>query len=666
MALSGTIKGKVTQNSSVYAYYMAWSGTQSIDGNYTDVTVKHYWTRSSTSLNFDTTVERRYGITIDGTTSSGTKHFDFSPWPSDTTISTYTKRVYHNSDGTKSIKISTYANGRAASYGPSNSAETSGDCTASATITLDTIPRASSVTCNSFNIGSSTTINIGSASSNFRHTIKYTYGDLSGVIADKTALTSIGWTPDKAQFYSRIPNGRTGYGSVTCETYSGSTLVGTKTANFQAYAVESDCMPDVSVTVTDTNKDVSDKLTGNSSIIVKYLSKPQVTITATPKYSSSIKSRKIQWADGSYSTNNPATFNNGVTSSSVTVSATDSRNYTKSVPYNLASSSKWIEYVKLAFTRIKLSRQESTLSTANIKVSGNYFNGSFGKVTNDFTLKYRYKPNESGSTFTDYKELTSNDIPRTNDTFDYSETLQNIDYQKEYIFEFVLEDEAMIVYSGEQKLESGQAILRTGKDYIRTSGKIIDRFGTSIHSGLSIYAPGGVSVDANTTIEELILTEKNVPDTGFWYVKTMFYADKSPTAARTQIAYPYASAYQSQRKGIYVRSYVVSTGWSSWRAIGITDSSLETGKSEVGELSVEWGKITITPVANTPTSQVIYFDKTYTHAPLVLVSASTGVIGTGVLGVSVVGVGANYATLSVTRINTVPTGVHFLVIGKVA
>lgn len=301
MALKGTIKGKVTQNSSVYSYYMQWTATQNIESNYSDVTVWHYWKRSNTSLNFNTVAERRYGVTIDGTTTSGTKIFDFNPWPSDTTVSTVTKRIYHNSDGTKSIKISTYANGRAASYGPSNSAETSGDCTASATITLDTIPRASSVSCNSFNIGSSTTINIDSASSNFRHTIKYTYGDLSGVIADKTALTSIGWTPDKSQFYSRIPNGRTGYGSVTCETYSGSTLVGTKTANFQAYAVESECLPSVSATIVDTNQSTID-LTGDSTKIVRYLSKPKATVTATPKYSSSIKSRKIQWGDGNSST----------------------------------------------------------------------------------------------------------------------------------------------------------------------------------------------------------------------------------------------------------------------------------------------------------------------------------------------------------------------------
>ncbi len=665
MALKGTITGKVTQNSSVYSYHMQWTATQNIESNYSDVTVWHYWKRSSTSLNFDTVAERRYGVTIDGTTTSGTKHFDFSPWPSDTTISTATKRIYHNSDGTKSIKISTYANGRASSYGPSNSSETSGDCTASATITLDTIPRASSVTCNSFFIGDSTTINIDRASANFTHTLKYTYGSLSGVIADKTTLTSVGWTAPVASFYGQIPNGRTGYGSVTCETYNGSTLVGSKTTSFNAYAKESACLPSVSATIVDTNKDVSDKLTGNSSIIVKYLSKPKVTLTATPKYSSSIKSRKIQWGDGNSSTSAEATFSNGVTSSTVTVSATDSRDYTTPVAYNLASSSKWVEYVKLAFSRIKLSRQESTLSTATIKVSGNYFNGSFGSVTNDFTLKYRYKTNESGSTFTSYTTLTSNDIPRTNDTFDYSVTLQNIDYRKEYIFEFVLEDKAMVVYSGTQKLESGQAILRTGKDYIRTSGRIIDRFGTSVHNGLSQYNTGGVSINPNTTLEELILTETNTPG-GFWYIKTMFYSDKSTTAARTQIAYPYASTYQTQRKGIYVRSYA-NGSWTSWRAIGIAAASGESiGSAEIGELSVEWGKVTITPVANTPTNQVVYFNKTYSQPPVVLVSASTGVIGTGVLGVSVVGTTTTYATLGVTRINTVPTGIHFLVIGRVA
>ena len=43
MALSGTKKGTVTQNSGYYEYWLSWSAVQNTAGNYSDVTVKHYW-----------------------------------------------------------------------------------------------------------------------------------------------------------------------------------------------------------------------------------------------------------------------------------------------------------------------------------------------------------------------------------------------------------------------------------------------------------------------------------------------------------------------------------------------------------------------------------------------------------------------------------------------
>jgi hypothetical protein len=277
-------------------------------------------------------------------------------------------------------------------------------------------------------------------------------------------------------------------------------------------------------------------------------------------------------------------------------------------------------------------------------------------------LKYRYKINESGRNFTNYITVVPS---RTNDTFDYSETLSNIDYKKEYIFEFVLEDEAMIVYSGEQVLEKGEAIFRIGEDYTRTNGRMLDQNGAEITNGLSKYRTGGVEIDPDTTLEELVLTEKNVPSGGFWYVRTMFYSTKTATSNRTQVAYPYGNSVT--RAGIYTRVYKNGTGWSEWQGIGLSNASGESvGNASLGELSIEWGKVTVTPVANTPTTQVVYFNKTYQQPPVVVVSASTGVIGTGVLGVAVAGVATNYATLVITRTNTVPTGIHFLVIGKVA
>lgn len=445
--------------------------SQSVSNNNSNVTVTVKAWRTNTGYTSYDDGGTCY-CKINGTTySQGITVSQKVTYNSNTVFFTKTLDIPHNADGSKTLTCSAWFSG----------SEVFSSSEQSYSQTLTTIPRKSSVSCNSFYIGDSTTITIGRASDSFTHTLKYVYGDLTGTIRTKTSETSVGWTPDKASFYSRIPNGRTGYGSITCETYSGSTLVGTSTTNFNAYAKESECTPDVSATIVDTNADTI-ALTGDSSKLIKYLSKPKVTISADAKLSSSIKSRRIAWGDGQTSTNAEATFNNGVTMPSVSVTATNTRDYSKTTPYDL--SSKWVEYVLLAFSNISLTREESTLSTAKVKVSGNYFNGSFGKVTNDFTLTYRYKPNEAGSTFTDPVTLTSNDIPRTNNTFDYSVTLQNIDYQKEYVFEFVLEDEAMVVYSGEQLLEKGTAVFRIGEDYISLNGEKVAYPTASDYSGM--------------------------------------------------------------------------------------------------------------------------------------------------------------------------------------
>ena len=93
-------------------------------------------------------------------------------------------------------------------------------------VNLTTIPRVSKVTTSGGTIGSPLTINISRESSGFTHTLKYAYGSASGTITTKTASTSVSWTPPLS-LCSQIPNDPSGWGTITCETYSGTTLVGT-------------------------------------------------------------------------------------------------------------------------------------------------------------------------------------------------------------------------------------------------------------------------------------------------------------------------------------------------------------------------------------------------------------------------------------------------------
>ena len=210
----------------------------------------------------------------------------------------------------------------------------------------------------------------------------------------------------------------------------------------------------------------------------------------------------------------------------------------------------------------------------------------------------------------------------------------------------MLEDKAMIVLSGEQKLEKGEAIFRIGEDYVRVNGNIIDEYGTEVTNGLSVYRTNGLAVDPDTTLEELVLTEVNAPASGFWYIKTMFYSNKTDKANRTQVAYPYH--YGTSTKGCtYMRTYINGTGWSNW---SLTSSRCETGF------------VSITPSAsNTPTAVYVAFKNSYSKIPNVVVSASSGVVGTQVTGVGTNGITTTGVNIVLTRTNTTPTTVYFVV-----
>lgn len=86
--------------------------------------------------------------------------------------------------------------------------------------------------------------------------------------------------------------------------------------------------------------------------------------------------------------------------------------------------------------------------------------------------------------------------------------------------------------------------------------------------------------------------------------------------------------------------------------------------SLTGKSLLESGWITITPVANQPTTAAIAYKKYYKKMPVVLVTASSGVIGSQVLGVSTNGISRDGANIVITRTNSTPTTVYYYIYGE--
>lgn len=124
--------------------------------------------------------------------------------------------VPHNSDGTKTVPLSLKLDINAGGYG---SAEYSWN------YTLQTIPRASTISASSGVLGSAMTLNIDRKSDSFKHTVRYNWQGKTGTIG--TGIdTSISYTPPLT-FANDIPNTTSGAITFYCDTYSGSNLIGT-------------------------------------------------------------------------------------------------------------------------------------------------------------------------------------------------------------------------------------------------------------------------------------------------------------------------------------------------------------------------------------------------------------------------------------------------------
>lgn len=163
-------------------------------------------------------------------------------------IGEHTFTVEHNPDGTKSGDIS--ANIPEFNVQYSSLYIKTLECGGNAT--FDTIPRATTPTlsASSIDMGQSLTISTSSrASESFTHTLKYVFGNASGVIGTEIA-TSKSWTVPLV-LAEQIPNSVEGECSIVCETYNGSVLIGTKNITVKIKVPSSDIPTIDSVLITD-------------------------------------------------------------------------------------------------------------------------------------------------------------------------------------------------------------------------------------------------------------------------------------------------------------------------------------------------------------------------------------------------------------------------------
>lgn len=190
--------------------------------------------------------------------------------------------VSHNSDGTGSVTLTAnWDCGFTSSYTPRT-------LSLSGAVTLSTIPRASTVTATGTELGSAVTISITRASSAFTHKLYYTCGNQKNKSIASSVSTSYSWTPP-ISLAAQYPNSTSVPITITAETYNGSTLLGSDTAQIKL-SVPSSVKPEIT-SITDSDP------TGNKTTYGAYVqrrSKIKVSVSAQGAQGSTITSYSIK------------------------------------------------------------------------------------------------------------------------------------------------------------------------------------------------------------------------------------------------------------------------------------------------------------------------------------------------------------------------------------
>lgn len=191
-----------------------------VGGNFSNVKIKWTSTQSGSSRNGYSRTAYYY-VSVNGGVEKKYSVKYTLPQNTTNTILDTTIVVPHRADGTASVKVRTWM----------DTDISAGIIQKSKAVTLTSIPRATVPTFSaaSTEIGSNVTINLNRAAESFTHTLTYAFGKASGTIGADIG-TSKAWTIP-SDLAAQIPNDVNGACVITCKTYNGSTLIGTKTAN---------------------------------------------------------------------------------------------------------------------------------------------------------------------------------------------------------------------------------------------------------------------------------------------------------------------------------------------------------------------------------------------------------------------------------------------------
>ena len=395
MALSGTISGAYRG----YTLQTAWTATQNIAGNYSDITATHKLVCASTyALYID---GRTNSCTVDGTAKSFTSSAISTGGNTTITLGTTTHRVYHNSDGSKSFTMTTVFNMQADIVGTWVS-----NITASGTITLNTIPRQAQITgANNFNDEQNPSFTFSNAGG-FQMSA---YLSFAGKTISRSGIgnaTSGTYTftltdAERTTLRNATPNSNTMSVTYGLQTVISGTTYTSTNAKTMTIVNASPTAP--TLTYADTNSTTT-AITGNNQRIIRNKSTLTATIGAgTAKKGATISSYSTTINGVTKTGNGAVSFGavNLATNGELITTVTDSRGNTATVKKTVT-----IDDWATPTASVQLYRVNNYETSSRLKIDSRYssLNGK-----NTITCQYCYK-RTTESSFSSWTDITNNTL----------------------------------------------------------------------------------------------------------------------------------------------------------------------------------------------------------------------------------------------------------------
>lgn len=256
-----------------------------------------------------------------------------------------------------------------------------------------------SLSVSTVEMGKAVTINTPAVNSAYKHTLRYAFGGASGTIATGIA-SSVSWTPP-VSLANQIPSATAGSGTIYCDTYSGSTRLGTKSVSI-TLTVPGSVVPSAGTLSAALAEDTS-----GTGLYVKGMGKAKLTLSgASGAYGSIITSYTIT-GGGWTATNGALTTGTLASAGNITFTATvtDSRGRKASTTRAITV----IDYTKPGVAVCDVYRCDAD---GNRKKAGTYFaveiSASYSAITgNALNITARYKK-QSESSYGTAANVTNN------------------------------------------------------------------------------------------------------------------------------------------------------------------------------------------------------------------------------------------------------------------